>query len=252
MIKSLAKGLSILELLAKERKREISLGEIADSLGMDHGTCANIIKTLSTKGYVQQSAPRKGYSLGYMLYSLTESDVLNDDLTKTACEDITRLGQALNESAILSTIKNDKRVVLFQTMPDREIIARVSTGKAVYSANTGRVILANYSVREQEKFISRVGLPTHAEWAEVADSANPKGELMNLLAEIRQHGYSIQRDSNNIAGCSAPLFRGKDVAGSIGVYMPLSRLTDMNEVISAVLATADSINDKLKALDTTE
>ena len=58
-----------------------------------------------------------------------------------------RLGNETNESAILSIIKNDKRIVLFYTTPDRELIVRPNIDKSVYSANTGRVILAHYSPR---------------------------------------------------------------------------------------------------------
>ena len=44
MIKVIEKALNILELLAGEQDREISLGEIASTLNMDRGTCSNIRK----------------------------------------------------------------------------------------------------------------------------------------------------------------------------------------------------------------
>ena len=47
MIKVIDKALNIIELLASEQNRKFQLGEIADTLEMDHGTCANIIKTLA-------------------------------------------------------------------------------------------------------------------------------------------------------------------------------------------------------------
>jgi len=59
MIKAIVKALDILEFLADNKNREVALGEIADTLGLDHGTCANIIKTLSSRGYIQQKAPRQ-------------------------------------------------------------------------------------------------------------------------------------------------------------------------------------------------
>ena len=52
MIKVIDKALNILELLANEQNKKFQLGEIADTLKMDHGTCANIIKTLAARGYV--------------------------------------------------------------------------------------------------------------------------------------------------------------------------------------------------------
>ena len=65
-IKVIEKALNILELLASEESREFPLGEIADTLNMDHGTCSNIIKTLASRGYINQKGPRCGYKFGYM------------------------------------------------------------------------------------------------------------------------------------------------------------------------------------------
>ena len=53
-IKVIEKALNILELLASEESREFPLGAIADTLNMDHGTCSNIIKTLASRGYINQ------------------------------------------------------------------------------------------------------------------------------------------------------------------------------------------------------
>ena len=160
MILVIGKALNILELLARNTGKEFPLGEIADTLKMDHGTCANIIKTLASRGYVQQTGPRQGYKLGYMVYNLANSSVNNDDLTKIAREDVMALGNLLNETAILSVIRNDKRVVLFSTEPNREVVVKTNIAKSIYSANTGRVILANYSPAHQEKFSIRNGKST--------------------------------------------------------------------------------------------
>ena len=46
MIQVIHRALNILELIARDRNKEYGLSEIADRLGLNHGTCANIIKTL--------------------------------------------------------------------------------------------------------------------------------------------------------------------------------------------------------------
>ena len=245
MILVIGKALNILELLARNTGKEFPLSEIADTLNMDHGTCANIIKTLSTRGYVQQAGPRQGYKLGYMVYNLANSSVNNDDLTKIAREDVMNLGSRLNESAILSVIRNDKRVVLFHTEPDREVIIKTKIAKSIYCSNTGRVILANYAPAHQEKFIIRNGLPTPEEWPEVFHSDNPAGELMNRLALIRSSGYEIFTDNNDIEGFAAPLFNNGHVIGSVGVYIPAFRVNDKKAVLKQVLDCAERINRKI-------
>ena len=245
-IKVIEKALNILELLASEESREFPLGEIADTLNMDHGTCSNIIKTLASRGYINQKGPRCGYKFGYMLYKLTNSAINNEELTKIARDEIDYLGRRLNESAILSCIKNDKRIVLYNTVPDRELIVRTNVDKSIYSANTGRVIIANYTPAHLEKCLIRIGLPSKEEWPEIYLSDNPQGELVNRLAAIRVAGYEIHQDSNGIVGTAAPIFKDGHIVGSVGVYMPVTRFVDEKTVLAAVLDSAAEINRKIK------
>lgn len=245
MIQVMLKAMDIVELLSTSPQKEFSLAEIADSFKMDHGTCSNIMKTLLSRGYVQQSAPRRGYKFGYMFYKLCDSAVLNEDLTKIAREDVEKLGKRLNESVILSVIKNDKRIVLYHTTPDREVIVRTNIDKSVYSTNTGRVILANYTPDHLDRFIIRVGLPSDNEWPEVRSSQKPESELRERLARIRRDGFDIYSDES-LSGFAAPLFRSGHVVASLGVYLPSYRLEGNNEaILSAVLETSAEINRKL-------
>ena len=249
MIQSVVKAMNIVEYLSIDPNREVPLKEIADALNMDHATCANIIKTLASRGYVQQNAPRCGYKFGYMFYKLTGAAMINEELTKIAREDVEKLGRKTNESAILSIIKNDKRIVLFHTIPDRALVVRPNIDKSVYTANTGRVILANYTPDHLEKFIIRNSLPTEAEWPSIYRSENPDVEFRRSLNKIRRLGYEIDYDSAGIVGFAAPLWRKGHVVGSVGVYLPSSRLSNEEDMLNLVLSTAESINKKLKLTD---
>ena len=249
MIQSIIKAMNIIEFLAMNPHREVPLKDIANALDMDHATCANIIKTLASRGYVQQSAPRCGYKFGYMFYKLTGTAMVHEELTKIAREDVEKLGRETNESAILSIIKNDKRIVLFYTSPDRELIVRTNVDKSVYSANTGRVILANYTQDHLEKFIIRNRMPTEDEWPAIYKSENPDLEFRRRLNKIRKMVYEVDFAPNGIVGFAAPLWRKGHVVGSVGIYLPATRLADEQEMLDRLLATADSINRKLSLTD---
>ena len=249
MIQSVVKAMNIVELLAQNPRQAMSLSEIASALGMDNSTCANILKTLASRGYVQQNGPRSGYQFGYMFYKLTNTAMENEELTKIAREDVENLGLTTNESAILSIIKNDKRIVLLYTTPERELFVKPNIDKSVYTANTGRVILAHYSPDHLEKFIIRNHIPTEKEWPLIYKSDDPELEFRRQLHKIRKVGYEIDADQNGIIGFAAPLWRRGHVAGSLGLYMPIARLTDKDAVIEQLLATAKSINEKLERTD---
>ena len=248
-IQSIVKAMNIVELLAQNPRQVLSLREIADELQIERSTCANIIKTLSSRGYVQQNSPRSGYQFGYMFYKLTNMAVENEELTKVAREDVDNLGDSLNESAILSCLRNDKRIVLYYTTPDRELFVRPNIDKSVYTANTGRVILANYTLEHLEKFIIRNHIPTKKEWPLIYKSEDPELEFRRQLHKIRKAGYEIDADSNGIVGFAAPLWRNGHVVGSIGLYMPISRLKSKEAVLEKLLDAVRSINRKLELTD---
>ena len=237
--------MKILEMLGDRPQNCFTLSEIATPLGLDKGTCSNILKTLSSGGYVQQEFPRSGYKLGYRLYHLTGRTVENEELTKIARRDIDALGMKLNETALLSAVRNDRRVVLYSTVPDRDIYVRTSVQKSLYSACTGRVIIANYSPAHLEKLLIRTGLPDRDEWPEIYASPNPGQDLMNRLAQIRQGGYAVHHDPNGIVGFAAPVFQGGHVAGAVGVYLPEARLEGRDSILGEVLAAANEINRKI-------
>lgn len=246
MIQVISRALNILELLSSEPGREIPLGDISGRLGLDKGTCANILKTLRDRGYVSQPYPRSGYILGYKAYQITGRSIENDELTKIARSDIDSLGRRINESVLLSVIRNDRRVVLYSTVPDREIIVRTTGDKPIYSACTGRVIMANYTPAHLEKLIIRIGLPSASEWPVVAGAENPAGTLANELSRIRRDGYAVHRDTGGIIGFAAPLFKEGHITGGVGLYLPLERLSDEKTMLTALLDCAASINLKIK------
>ena len=244
MIKVIEKALNIVEILARNPVKEWSLSEISGELQMDKGTCANIIKTMLDRGYIQHAGPRSGYKFGYMFYKLTDNSVNNEDLTFIANDDIIALGEKLNERIVLSIIKNDKRIFLMTTTPNREQLIKVHIDKSVYVASTGRVIIANYSPSHLQRFISRVGLPTEDEWPEIYRAQCPEKEFANRLAEIKLKGYDVLIGRDNVVGISVPLFRGGHVIGSIGCFLPQERMS--GTILPTIMETAEIINYKLE------
>lgn len=236
----------ILDYLGENARYDCPLSEIAKAMSLDKGTCANILKTLSFGGFVQQEAPRSGYRLGYRLYHLTGHQVENEELTKIARHDIDLLGEYLNETALLSIVRNDKRVLLYNTTPKRDIEVRTSIDKSLFNACTGRAIIANYTPEHLDKLLIRIGLPGQSEWPEVYEDGEAKRPLLiNALARIKQQGFAMQHDANGIVGYAAPIWRDGHVAGSVGIYMPFYRLADESAVIRALLRCAEEINRKI-------
>lgn len=243
MIQVINRALNILELVASDTNREFRLSEIADALELNHGTCANILKTLVTRNYIEQSAAKKGYKLGYMAYKICDFNLYNEELVSISKDLIDKLGERLNEAVILSVIKNDRRVILYEITSTQELHVRTTPEVSIYRLTTGRMILAYYSPKELDDFIERVGLPTEDEWP----GAQSKEDVIRMLDIIRKNNIEISCNKNHVVGLSTPIFKNNKVIASLGIYLPEARYDHVeSKIIPALLRkTTDAINGRI-------
>ena len=60
MIKSVQKALSILTFVAQQDERPVSLGRIAQGVGLNVATCAHLVETLCEENYLEKVSRREG------------------------------------------------------------------------------------------------------------------------------------------------------------------------------------------------
>ena len=241
MIRVVEKALNILELLSAESERDFALGEIAGILDLDKGTCANIVRTLRERGYVDQVAPRKGYQLGYMAYRLGDSFVNNEELAALAQPVVDRLGQELGESVLLSVVRQDKRVLLYGTTTEHELVVRTSREIPVYRSTTGLMILSYLSGEELVRFVRHYGLPKAGDW----EGVESFDALLKELDRARALGWRYDCNKSHVVGLAVPIWKGNKVVASIGVYLPEFRCTSTQPILNALLAAAETLRPLL-------
>ena len=243
MIQVINRALNILEILAQEPDKEFGLSEIATAVELNAGTCANILKTLVYRNYVEQSGIKKGYKLGYMVYQLTRDNSYNTELVNASKIAMDNLRDSINETVILSVIKGEKRILLNESQCTHEIQVRTTNE---YRATTGRMILAHYSPKELNDFIDKVGLPTEEEWPEV----KTKSELIQLLNDIRTNNVELSWNKNHVVGLATPILKKGKVIASLGIYLPDIRFgkSEKNNIIKQLKKTTDIINEKINVI----
>lgn len=226
MIQVIHRALSILEVIASSPKEDLSLSEIADSLQLNHGTCANILKTLVNRNYVEQIGAKKGYKLGYMAYQLTNSYTYYAELKEIAKPLIERLRDSINETVILSIIEGGKRILLYKAECTHEIQVRTTQESSVYKATTGRMILAHYSLKELNYFTGKYGLPDKELWPEIKNTQN----LVAALSEIRAKEVEITSNANHVVSLATPIYKNKTIIASLGIYLPDIRFDETTKI----------------------
>ena len=246
MIQVINRALNILELVSKERDRDFSLGEIANSLNLNASTCANIIKTLVNRGYLEQKAIKQGYKLGAQAYYLTGNFSNRKELLKASAIPLQELRDKLNESCILTIMKENMRVTLQKELSSQELQV-VSNGeeKNIYLTATGRIVLACQNISTQLDFIKKYGLPGSM-WPEVKNEK----DLIDELDKIKRKQLAIHFDGAFIVGVGAPIYKNGDVLAAIGVYLPEVRFNyKMQERIFVEISrTAQLISEKMEEI----
>ena len=245
MIQVLHRAFDILEMCAKNAEKVYSLSDIADKLQLNHTTCANILKTLVTRNYIEQVGYKKGYRLGAMAYHLTGNFSFRKDLVQLAKKQMEELVEELNETCILSVLRKTdlKRIVLHEVQSHNELSVRTSVEKDAYNAATGRLLLSFLAEKEIETIVEKFGLPRSSVWPE----ATTKQKLFTELGKIRENGIVFQYDPNHIVGISMPVVKEGQVIASLGIYMPQMRYQgEMKSVaISRLQQSVERINSKL-------
>ncbi len=243
MIQVINRALDILEYIAQDRSRVYPLSEISGQLKLNNATCANIIKTLVNRGYLEQEGRKTGYRLGSMSYLLTGNYSHKQELLAAATEPINQLSDLLNESCILSVLKEDTRLVLYEVKSTHELQVINKKEKEAYRTSTGRMILASMEEKEQKEFIRKFGLPDQDTWPGIEDEE----DLMTELNKIRKKQMAVQISKAQIVGVAIPLHKGQKVIASLGIYLPLSRYTQsmQDKVLEQLRKTGDIINQKI-------
>lgn len=219
MIKVLEKALDIIEMLAESPAAPKPLKEIASRLNMHPATCANILKTLALRRFVEQPAPRCGYALGPALfYAAGNPAAYGGALLEQAMPAMRRLAENTDESVVLVVLRNANRTMLGMlegTRPVR-VNARATDSAQIYETATGRLLMA-FSPLETELALKRFGPPPQAVWPEAASSPQ---RLAAALAAIRRQGRAEVRRHDTVSLAFPIMGPAGKVEAALGLFLP--------------------------------
>jgi DNA-binding IclR family transcriptional regulator len=243
MIQVVIRALDILEFVARDTEKTSSLTEIANALELNQATCANIIKTLVDKHYLEHAGRKKGYRLGAMAYHLTGNLSYSQNLVLAAKQPMEELTGTQNETSLLGIIRNNKRYIIHLVNSDQDLQVRSKSERNVYETASGRILLAFMTDNERRIFIEVNGLPEPGVWPDV----NSRTDLDGALAKIRQDELSTTLSAKHIVGLAVPVRKQDKVIASLSIFLPESRYTGKRkkELIQALRDTAAKINERL-------
>jgi len=243
MIQVINRALDILEYMTKETDSPKTLSEIAENLQLNAGTCANILKTLVDRKYVDKLDKKKGYRLGIMSYRLTNNYNYYTDLVAAAKHEVELLTSRINENSICAILKDGNRIDIVRTHSNQALQANTAPEMHAFNSASGRLLVAMLPDDELENFIQLYGKSGKEFW----EASENRNTLLKAIKKIRRDGYTFRIKDKQIVGIAVPLHSLNRVIASLAVYLPVTRFDKdrKQELLNAMRQTAKTIEKNL-------
>ena len=201
-IRSLAKGLNIMELLTENDALRVT--QVAKMMNVNRAGIHRFLSTLKELGYVDKDEGSR-YHLTSKLIELGMKVLDRFEIRKIAHPFLQELSAKFNETINLGYF-NGKEVLTIDKIDSTEILrmdAGIGGGEPAYCTSLGKAILAFLPETKLEKYLADVELT-----AFTPNSLTSKEKLKSELRQIKENGYAIDDEELSIGlRCiGAPLF----------------------------------------------
>jgi IclR family transcriptional regulator, KDG regulon repressor len=222
MIQVITRALDILNFVAQHGKEPVQLIKIAAHVNLSQPTCANIVKTLVAKNYLENVSRQTGYRLGSGAYQLTGNLSYSQNLILAAKDIMEDLSSKINETSLLGILRNNKRHLIHVVQSDQDLLVRTRQESEIYPTASGRLLMAYLPPKELENLIQAIGLPTNNVWPEIKS----KDDLLQALQKIKQEEIVQTLSPKHIIGIAVPVYKNNSLAAALSVFLPESRFND--------------------------
>src|SRR6266446_3203291 len=223
-LKTLRKGLEVLETLADDRGA-LTLTALAERLRESPPVVFRILRTLEERGYVEQDASSKRWHPGFRAWEIGCRVINRTGLVEAARPLLKTLTEFTEETSYLAVVRGTDMVYLDTVVGLEPLRVYAEPGFRVplYLTASGKAILA---FQGGGGLLDRVLRATMKKQTPL--TITRPGALRARLDEIRRTGVSINRGERrtDVSAVAAPLFdRAGDCVAAMGVSGPLQRFT---------------------------
>src|SRR5580698_3854316 len=237
---TLFRGLDVIELVAEG---PITLGDLADRLGLTRSTTHRLASALADRRYLT-FVPRSGYSLGPKLLELGFRVRDELDLPRVAGPQLERLALMTEDTVHLGVLDRGKVLYLDKIAGKRRIniSSRVGELQPVSSTGLGKALILDHDEESWANFFR----------SENGGQRTPNAlqEWLTRMRSYAQSGYAFDLEENEdqVRCVAAPI---RDVAGNITAAISVSSAAQymndqrMQTLTKDVMETARRISEDL-------
>ncbi|MBN8881143.1 MAG: IclR family transcriptional regulator [Salana multivorans] len=220
-VESIDRALVVLSQLAAAGTDGLSLGQLADRLGVHKTTVHRALAALRFRDFVAQDPGSGLYRLGAAAVTLGDAYYAGDNLAASLHPALVALSREVDELVHLGTLAGAQIVYLDKVEPDRPVRVWSAVGRRMPAATTalGRAML-------MDRGLSAEAL---APYLAADGSGGLSGDrLADVLATARARGFASECEENEpgIACVALPLERAGAAVAAVSVTAPRERMSD--------------------------
>ncbi len=224
MLGTLAKGLNVLEMLARmQGQHGCTIGELRDALGMNRTTLFRFLVTFRALGYVERDKSTDRYRIGIRVLFLSSALLSGMDIRVAAKSFLQALCEQTQELVQLTTFDQGEVVTIDRILSKQPLAltaAEIGARRPAYCSATGMATLA-YLPREDVDRILAAGMP-----ALTPNTITAPDAMHARLGEVRKRGYAWD-DAGwlpDVRCVAAPIFdHERRVIATVSIASPLFR-----------------------------
>jgi len=242
VVQSLIKGLAVIQAFNKQQPK-MTLSEVASATGFSRAASRRFLQTLVVEGYAKQEG--KLFSLTAKILNLGFSYLSTQDIWQHGKPLMQQLVEQLNESCSAAVLEGEDVVYVARVATTKRIMSislNVGTRLPAFATSLGRVLLAELSNNELDKFLSRCEIQQHTNFTKT-----DKAQLMTEITQVKQQGYSIveQELELGLTSISVPVVNGMgSVVAALSISTHISQ-TDTQALIINILPALQTCADKI-------
>lgn len=221
-VKSLAKGIHMLEILNEEMK-PMTLTDVAHKAGVTRATARRFLLTYESLGYLKSEG--RLFQLTPRVLSLSSAFLGNTSLSAIATPYLQTFTDNTGESSSLTILDGDYIVYLARVPAKRIMSINIHVGSRLPALYTsmGRAIIARQEEQRIVEMIDSVELE-----ALTKKTTTDKKKLLREMSKIKKQGYALVNQELELGLCSlaVPVINNGtavaaiNVACSAAVYSP--------------------------------
>ncbi|GAA3178169.1 IclR family transcriptional regulator [Streptomyces virens] len=239
-VKSAARTVELLELLAARGDRPARLQELADALQVPRSSMYALLQTLISRGWVRTDVTGSLYGIGIHALLTGTSYLDSDPRVRAVRPYLDEASEALGETIHMGRL-DGYDVAYLATRESHEYLRTISRVGRRLPAHMGALGKALLAERADED------LPEGPYEAATPNTHTSRESLADDLARVRRRGYSVDREEGvpGIVGFGFALRYDAPAQDAISCSVPVARLTPERE--ERIVAVMREIRTKVES-----